>query len=166
MSAKAQEEDLCRASGLYKCLLSKPIYYNNNISDDSLYYTDGILYSKDVPFFADDHGVLLEKPYSLSIITSPAPCNRDGSLDQDIVKEVFKRRIPRILKIAQVNGHSNLILGAWGCGAFANDPEVVAEIFKESLDKFKEFFDHICFAVYDPRPGEPVFKTFKEILLK
>jgi uncharacterized protein (TIGR02452 family) len=48
--AIAQEEDLCRCSGLYSCLKSKPLFYNANILFDNNYYTDGIIYSPNVPF--------------------------------------------------------------------------------------------------------------------
>jgi len=49
--AKAQEEDLCRASGLYPCLLRAPDYYAVNRAEGSLLYTDRLIYSPSVPFF-------------------------------------------------------------------------------------------------------------------
>lgn len=71
--AKAQEEDLSRCSALYTCLLTQPTFYQVNRAHDSLLYTDHLIYSPDVPFFRDDDYALLDAPFVLSIITSPAP---------------------------------------------------------------------------------------------
>jgi uncharacterized protein (TIGR02452 family) len=51
--AKAQEEDLCRCSGLYACLITQPEYYEVNRAQASMLYTDHIIYSPRVPFFRD-----------------------------------------------------------------------------------------------------------------
>jgi uncharacterized protein (TIGR02452 family) len=70
--AIAQEEDLCRASALYACIKSKPMFYNANILCDGSLYTDGIIYSPNVPFFRNDDNEFLEETFPLSIITAPA----------------------------------------------------------------------------------------------
>lgn len=163
----AQEEDLCRASGLYPCLLSKPMYYSiNNLCDTPL-YTDAIIYSPKVPFFRDSYKSLLYEPFELSIITSPAPCLRNiaitDNLDEDVLYTTIYNRAKKILQVAAYNGHKSIILGAWGCGAFGNSAEVVSQIFKEVLAKVP-LFEHVCFAVYDIRPETPVFNIFKETL--
>src|SRR4029079_8799885 len=49
--AKAQEEDLCRCSGLYPCLMSQPGYYEANRNNRSAIYTDHLIYSPQVPLF-------------------------------------------------------------------------------------------------------------------
>jgi len=72
-NAKAQEEDLARASALYSCLLTQPLYYDTNRRTPSMLYTDHIIYSPDVPFFRDDTLTLLEAPFLASVITAPAP---------------------------------------------------------------------------------------------
>ena len=41
-----------------------------------------------------------------------------------------------------------MVLGAFGCGAFRNPPEVVAKLFKEAVDDFGLLFETIEFAVY------------------
>lgn len=164
--AIAQEEDLCRSSGLYSCLKSKPLFYNKNILCEDAFYTDDIIYSPDVPFFRNDDHVLLEQPYNLSIISSPAP-NLNGTMPagwQALLKGIINERALKILDIAALHGHKNIILGAWGCGAFGNDPVMVATIVKETLKRF-DCFEHIAFPVYDTRPGTTLFNTFKEILL-
>src|SRR6185312_12808515 len=71
--AKAQEEDLCRCSALYTCQLTQSAYYEVNRATSSMLYTDNIIYSPDVPFFRDDRLQLLDEPFTVSIITAPAP---------------------------------------------------------------------------------------------
>lgn len=160
--AIAQEEDLCRASGLYPCVKSKPKFYNANILGDS-FYTDHTIYSPKVPFFRDDKLKFLETPFELSIISSPAPNIRGmESVDEDQIINVFYNRMLQILQIAAHHQHSTLILGAWGCGAFGNDPALVATVFAEALKEYS-YFQHICFAVYDTREPPHVFETFKKV---
>lgn len=168
--AMAQEEDLCRCSGLYPCLKSKPVFYNQNILCDDCYYTNNIIYSKDVPFFRNEFNLLLEQPFPLSIISSPAPNLNAVRGNLATVKEVDElallsrllERAVKILQVAHVNGHSNIILGAWGCGAFGNDPVMVATVFEEAL-KVVPTFTHVCFAVYDTRTPPHLFESFNEI---
>jgi uncharacterized protein (TIGR02452 family) len=164
--AIAQEEDLCRASSLYACLKSKPQFYNDNLLSEDTCYTDGMLYSPKVPFFRDHHNSFLEEPLELSIITAPAPNNNTtATLDAHKVQQCIFHRTLKILQIAELYGHKNIILGAWGCGAFGNDPEQIAQAFKEALDDLP-VFEHICFAVYDTRENTPVYQTFKDCLTK
>lgn len=161
--AIAQEEDLARASGLYVCVKSKPMFYNKNILCESCLYTDDMIYSPDVPFFRDEHGMLLEDPFVVSIISAPAPNVRGQDLDKKEVKATFYRRILQIANIAALYKHDTIILGAWGCGAFGNDPEMVASIFQEVLHIFPAF-KHVCYAVFDNREGTPIFNTFKKVI--
>ncbi len=143
--AIAQEEDLCRASALYPCIKTKPAYYNANILCDDSYYTDGIIYSPKVPFFRNDHSIFLEEPYLLSIISAPAPnISSMKDIDEELLVGKLYLRIVKILQIAHANGHKNIILGAWGCGAFGNDPTMVATIFMEALETVP-VFEHVCF---------------------
>lgn len=161
--AIAQEEDLCRASGLYACTKSKPQFYNDNILCEDALYTDNIIYSPKVPFFRDDNNTFLEEPYLLSIISAPAP-NLSGLREEglkNLVKGVFRERALKVLQIAAQHGHKTIVLGAWGCGAFGNDPKMVAEVFLDTLVKVPAF-EHVCFAVYDTRPETPVYETFKK----
>ncbi len=163
--AQAQEEDLCRASGLYPCIKNKPAYYNANVLCDDTYYTDGIIYSPKVPFFRNDFKVFLEEPYLLSIISAPAPnISSMKDIDEELLVSKLYLRIVKILQVAHANGHKNIILGAWGCGAFGNDPTMVAALFMEAL-KTVPVFEHVCFPVYDTRDEKVLFKIFKQIVL-
>ena len=161
--AQAQEEDLCRCSGLYPCLKSKPQFYNDNLLRDDRYYTDNIIYSPRVPFFRDEANAFLETPFLLSIISAPAPNMHGMEIDEELLRTTISRRALKVLHVAAEHGHTHLILGAWGCGAFCNDPLMVANIFKEVLKKVP-VFNHVCFAVYDTRPETPLYKTFKQVM--
>ncbi len=44
----------------------------------------------------------------------------------------------------------SVLLGAFGCCAFENDPEVVARAYKTALQEFPKVFKQIKFAVYCP----------------
>jgi len=162
--AVAQEEDLCRSSGLYVCTKRKPVFYNENILCDDTFYTDNIIYSPNVPFFRDEYNQFLDNPYYLSIISAPAPNVRSmENVDEDVLYSVLYNRILKILHIARVYSHDNIILGAWGCGAFGNDSTMVATAFKDALTEISHF-DHVCFAVYDTHEGHPIYTAFKQVL--
>lgn len=167
--AIAQEEDLCRASSLYACLKSKPLFYNANIMCDDTFYTDGVIYSPNVPFFRDQHNLFLDDPFTLSVISAPAPNVRSMASDltehEDFNEALYGTlfsRAKKILKIAETHGHKNIVLGAWGCGAFGNDAGMVAVAFIEALEKVP-VFEHVCFAVYDTRTPPVLYEKFQEI---
>jgi len=160
--ANAQEEDLCRCSGLYDSLKTKTEFYERN-SKNKIEYTDDIIYSPNVPFFKDDNFNLLEKPIHLSVITSPAPNLMHGFDNEFDLNFLINKRILKILRVAMMNNHKTILLGAWGCGAFQNDPLMIINAFKESL-KLLPFFEHVCFPVFDTRPGASLYNTFKNNL--
>lgn len=152
--AKAQEEDVCRGSALYPCLLTQRAYYDENRECGTMLYTDHIIYSPAVPFFRDDRNDLLEQPYACSVITAPAPnageeLRRRPDARPEITRTLL-RRTAMVLEVAAANGERNLVLGAWGCGVFRNDPDEVAGIFAETLaePRFAGAFDLIVHAVW------------------
>jgi uncharacterized protein (TIGR02452 family) len=160
--ALAQEEDLCRDSGLYFCLKKKPQFYNENILCEDSYYTDNMIYSPKVPFFRDANKEFLDKPYYLSVITAPAPnVSAMEKVDAEKLLMTLRRRVNKILTIAAHYNHKTIVLGAWGCGAFGNAADQVAEVFKTELQTFS-CFEKVCFAVYDPRPNQEVLKVFQQ----
>lgn len=166
--AKAQEEDLTRCSGLYPCLLSQPTYYDANRADPSVLYTDHLIASPRVPFFRDDNRSRLEQPFVASVITAPAP-NAGQHLRRfphahDEIAEVLRRRAGYVLAVARDLGHRVVLLGAWGCGVFQNDPERVADAFGGWLGsvEFAGAFDRIVFAVIDARVGQPTLSAFED----
>lgn len=158
--ARAQEEDVCRCSALYPCLLEAPTYYDVNRAHPDSIYTDHLIYTPDVPFFkTKGRGDLLETPFELSVLTAPAP-NTGAVLKRDpdagaAIREAFERRARYVLAAMADEGHHAIVLGAWGCGAFRGDPEMVADVFAGALEDFAGVFEHVVFPVFDPREGEP-----------
>jgi uncharacterized protein (TIGR02452 family) len=158
--SKAQEESLCRASNLYFSLLKTPEYYDENEARDTHLFTDMMIYHPEITFFRDDDGNLLEKTLVASIITAPAPKFYNLTDDEKkIVPAIFKVRINRVFQISLDMGHRNLILGAWGCGAYGNDPEMVAKIFKQCLSYYGSKFDNIVFSITDAKMCEIFAET-------
>ena len=177
--AIAQEEDLCRASGLYNCLKRKPQFYNENILADDNFYTDSMIYSPKVPFFRDEHNLFLDKPFEVSIISAPAPNVRamkendvlfEGTEEEldafaEVLAGTIELRIRKILRVAALHGHKTLVLGAWGCGVFGNDPNIMAALFYGCLMD-NSVFEHVCFAVYDTRTPPAVYEAFRDTIGK
>jgi uncharacterized protein (TIGR02452 family) len=152
--AKAQEEDLARRSALYACLLTQRAYYDANRAERSLLYTDHIIYSPEVPFFRDQRLDFVEEPYCTSIITAPAP-NAGAMLPREPdagprIEATLEARAAKVLAVAADRGHRCLVLGAWGCGAFRNDPRVMAAIWARWLGSpaFAGAFERVVFAIY------------------
>jgi len=150
--AVAQEETIARASGLYPTLLKGDFYYTFNRQLGTCLYSDYMIYSPDVPVFKYENGEVMDKPISLSVITSPATNagailkNEPEKMDQ--IEQVMRVRTQKVLALSAAHHHEVLILGAWGCGVFRNDPEMIAGLFKELLDgPFKGQFKRIVFAV-------------------
>ena len=148
--ARAQEESLCRASGLYPCINGNAMYRDHAHTSGG-FYTNYAIYSPDVPVIKDDEGNLLDTPYLCSFVTSPAV--NVGALRSDhkeSVRDEMRERINKVLAIMAGHGHDAAVLGAWGCGVFKNDPEVIAELFAKALrGKFAGAFAKVVFAILD-----------------
>jgi uncharacterized protein (TIGR02452 family) len=159
--ARAQEEVLCRSSALYHTLVGDPMYesHRRRPRPDS---TDWVIYSPAVPVFRTDDGVALEEPWLLSFISCAAPYA--PSIGQPEAGDLLQRRIHRLLAIARAFGHPALVLGAWGCGAFRNDPLRTARDFREALEgAFRGAFSDVVFAVSDWSPERRFLGPFRDI---
>jgi uncharacterized protein (TIGR02452 family) len=165
--AKAQEESVARASALYLCLRAAPDFYAFHRDQRDLRYSDRVIYSPAVPIFRDDKGSLLDRPHQTAFLTAAAPnlgaILRNQPEHAADVPAVLRQRALRVLRVAAAHGHRTLVLGAWGCGVFRNDPATVANAFAEALREVNRF-DRIVFAVSDNRPGTPVYAAFESIL--
>jgi uncharacterized protein (TIGR02452 family) len=164
--ARAQEETLARASGLAACIAGHPMYARNAALRDALYLDDAI-YSPDVPVFRDDEGAPLPEPYLCAFITAPA-VNAGVVLERDRsrraeVRATMAHRVNRVLAIAALHEHTALVLGAWGCGVFRNDPAQVAGLFAEGLaGPFRGAFAEVVFAVLDSSPERRFIGPFEQ----
>lgn len=151
--SQAQEESLARSTGLYPCLMEVPEYYQINRQTKSCFYTDHMIYSPQVPLLKDDKGTYRPTLQLASFITAPAVntgvVQQRESARLPEVEQVMKRRIAKVLAIALEHGHAHLVLGAWGCGVFRNDPAQIAQYFHEVIEtSFKQAFATIVFAIY------------------
>jgi len=165
--ARAQEESLARGSSLYATIERSPMYAFHRQQGDAL-YTSWMIHSPDVPVFRDDDtGALLEEPYACAFLTSAAPnagvvLQRDYSR-RDEVERVMRARVHRALAVMAHHGHRHLVLGAWGCGVFANDPNVVADELARALDgPFAGVFEEVVFAVLDWSAERRFVRPFAE----
>jgi len=152
-----QEEDLCRCSNLYPCISQGKVfddYYGYNRSLENDIYSDRLIYSSDVLFFKDEDYWCIPIRTKCDVITCPAPVECSD-------KQVFINRIKCIIGAAYSKGVGTLVLGKFGCGAFSNDPQLVATAFKEVLDEYK-LFDVVYFPVFDDSESSDIFE---EVLL-
>ncbi|MFF2352879.1 TIGR02452 family protein [Kitasatospora sp. NPDC058115] len=162
--ARAQEEDLCRSALLYTCLLEAPDYYEAHRASTDLRYSHRVIVSPDVPVVRGEDGGLLARPYPVTFLTSPAPnagqlaLRTPGGVD---VRGVLAERAERVLAVAARHGVRALVLGAWGCGVFRNDPAEVAEAFAYALARYGAAFDRVVFAVWDRTPVSPNRAAFE-----
>ena len=164
--SEAQEESLARSSGLYACIHDS-VMYNANRRAGNPIYTEHLIYSPGVPFFRDDRGALLSEPWSCAVVTAPAVnagVARKRGASRTKIKRVMRERMKRVLTLAASRGHGTIVLGAWGCGVFRNDPAEVAGLFRETLDgDLRGAFELAHFAVYDTLDGRFI-SAFREQL--
>lgn len=116
-------------------------------------YTDGMIYSPRVPLIRNDSGELLDRSIQVSIVTAAAVnAGVVKRFEADKVTEIettMKKRIDKILALSAHYKHKTLILGAWGCGVFQNDPALVASLFAILLkEKYRGVFEKVLFAIY------------------
>jgi uncharacterized protein (TIGR02452 family) len=163
--AGAQEENIFRRSNLFLSLYQFASYASEyNIEKHAKSYpldkNTGGIYSTNITVFrgSEKNGYcLLRNPYNVSIVTVPAInkpdlVNRNGKLyiANDLVKPT-KEKIRTILRIAGKYKHDCLVLGAFGCGAFANPPHHIAELFKEIFfeGEFRSKFKLVVFSILE-----------------
>lgn len=159
--ARAQEEVLCRSSALFATLEGDRMYaaHRQRPRPDS---SEWAIYSPDVPVFRTDGGTALEQPWLLSFITCAAPYA--PAIGQPEAGDLLARRIHRVLDIARAHGHAVLVLGAWGCGAFANDTRRTAVDFRRALEKeFGGVFSEVVFAITDWSADRMFLGPFRDV---
>lgn len=183
--SRAQEESLCRCSNLYPCLDQPALkqnyyYYHRNLND--LRYTDACIWSPDVKIFKSDDPIPERLPESdwctVDILTCAAPNLRlkpynsmnpgkGGSaleLNDRELGKLHDKRARHLLSVALANRDEVLVLGAFGCGAFRNNPYVVARAYHNVLNEpeFRNKFRHIAFAIYYTQREQGNFEAFRK----
>ena len=184
--AGAQEECLCRCSTLYPCIDIKEMwngFYTPHRNSHNPLHNGDIIYTPDVTVFMTDTDFPKRMDesdwYSVDVITCAAPnlrekpSNRynpndgDGkiSITNKELEDIHTSRLRRILQTAYANGCEAVILGAFGCGAFKNPPEVVARASKIVAEEFKNRFEVIEFAVYCRCEDDRNYRAFRNALM-
>lgn len=176
--AKAQEEDLCRQSTLLASLESKDArpYYEYHQSQNSRYSSDAMIFSPNVEIIRNSLGQLKTEPTPVTVLTCAAPMlgrplrhsgETPGHKDNVSLKALLFQRICGILRAARFYGCRYLVLGAWGCGAFGNDAQMIARLFYKAFKelRFKDtkpeyYFRQVVFAVLDHSGSQYNYKSF------
>ncbi len=181
--SSAQEESLCRTSTLYPLIYRRKLrdtFYkhhkdlNTPKASDSLIYTEGVIICKtdeDLPKRMPQEDWL-----SVDVITIAAPDLRTRSNPHAPLvgngtfmnnAELFGYHLKRaihMLTCAAAQKADILVLGAFGCGAFENDPSVVARAYRVALEEFPKVFERIEFAIYCPPGKSENYKAFEREL--
>ncbi len=183
--SSAQEESLCRCSTLYFSLNTPAMwdgFYTPHRHAQDPKHNDDIIYTPDVYVIKTDTDspVLMKEDewYKVNVITCAAPNLRqmpsnkmntsDGvknvkMTDKDLLA-LHEKRLSRILQVAKNEGTEVVILGAFGCGAFENRPEVVAQAARNVVKQFLYDFNDIEFAVYCPPNDDTNYKVFERVI--
>ena len=183
--SSAQEEAICRCSTLYPCLNTKEmwsLFYTPHRNADDPLYNDDCIFTPSVRVFKSDTNFPETLPeaewWSVDLITCAAPNlrrvpsnlmnpnagSKKAELTYKELKALHARRIQRIFEVAMANHAEVLILGAFGCGAFCNPPELVAEVFAEYTSKYRECFDTIEYAVFHTEREKANYLAFKNAM--
>lgn len=167
--ARAQEEALCRCSNLYDVLdtetLEESFYLRHRLQRNRL-FSDKVIYSPDIQVIRSDDLERLDTPFSVDVLTCAAPYNIPPR-DREELKPVYKSRVTNILETAMAHDVDTIVLGAFGCGAFFNPPELMAEAFRSVLidEQYALYFKKVIFAIYCQFPSDRNFTVFKNTLL-
>lgn len=166
--SNAQEECLCRCTTLYPCLDVELLwkgYYTFHRKRHSALYTDACIYTPDIVAVKSDEQwpkLLPQEDWiNLDIISCAAPNLRERPSNKmnpsagerviiadEELRKLLERRIKGILQVAACHKVDVLVLGAFGCGAFCNSPQMVAEVFRKALEEYQCYFTAVEFAVY------------------
>ena len=177
--AKAQEECLCRSSNLYPCLEDGRVFeefYRYQQKKTDYDFSHRLIYSPGITVFKDSSPVpqaLKESEWFLvDVITCAAPyLAKRRYVNPTVLGNLLQNRIRNILEAAIDNEAEVLILGAFGCGAFKNPPEVVAKAFRQVLSEQRyQAFRRVIFAIKSSVGGDaytvcPNLAAFETVFL-
>jgi len=168
--ALAQEESLAMSSTLYAAQAAHFDFYEYNRGRRTLLYSDRMIYATDTIVFRDEKGELLESPYRIDILTSPAvnvgAIRNTQPEELPEVESATLARLDKLLALFLHHGATRLLLGAWGCGVFRNDPAQMAAWFAKYLGpggKYARCFEEVLFAVFDRSDEGKNIRPFQEV---
>ena len=172
--SRAQEESICRRSDYMLALDPKnnphlkkqmPLFSYYNIP------TDGVIYTPCVQIFREESsgGFSFKHPQTLDFIASAAHDTKRVGRAANYV-QMTEEKIRAQLRAAFARGNDTIVLSAFGCGAFGNDPKEVADIYAKVLKEpeFAGKFRKIVFAIIDDRNGtnyRPFYRKLHGIVI-
>lgn len=178
----AQEESLCRCSNLYPIIEQDRFleaYYDKNRAENDFRATNAIIYAPNVTVLKTDtdYPKLMPKKewYKVDVITCAAPClygqrsyydkiaEKEVVIDSNWQTKIHLSRCKQILRTALANNARRLVLGAFGCGAFGNNPKSVARGMQLALKEFDSQFEEIVFAIYHQPYELRNYQVFKRV---
>ena len=183
--SSAQEESLCRCSTLYFNLNTNEMwngFYSPHRAARDPIHNDDAIYTPRVTVFKGDTAFPAMLPesewYEVDVISCAAPNLREhpsnqmnsGDGDQraqvapDELRRIHEKRLARILDVAVANGEEAVVLGAFGCGAFRNDPKVVAAAAAAVVPRYRTRFKVIEFAVYCRADDTRNYDAFRAVI--
>ena len=165
--AFTQEASICRLSDFYPRLLEKArlgVFYDKSVTTP---YDDQVLYSRDVAIIKPDipNPVLFEECERLRIDVAccAAPNQNEQELSYDELYEIIEKRISLVLDSCLENGATNVVLGAWGCGALKNPPQTMISAMMSAIsEEYTWAFENLIFAVPDSGSSQINYNIFHE----
>jgi len=102
-----------------------------------------------------------EEIFSFLELRAAAVDLRDGNEDEFATVDCTNRIVAQ-LETLKERGIRHAVLSAFGCGAFLNPPETVAQCYCEALKSREQDFDCVAFAIFHPGYGPDNYVTFKQ----
>ncbi len=162
----AQEEAICYCTNLFYELVNYSDWYKHPLNN-GLYDNKSIL-SHNIAVVASERGNLLppDEVFYIDVLTCAAP-NLSSVLTyrpslKEVAENISRDRVAYVMDIFANNHYDTIILGAFGCGVFKNDPNVIASAFKTYINNNSDKFKNIIFAIPDKTSKN--YQTFKNIL--
>lgn len=154
-----QEEDLFRRSNYFLTLINEFYPLRN----------EEAVYSQDVTVFRDSESCMYCEidPVQISFIASPAlrgPWSDGKWLQNQRDIAMVTEKIRLMFSIALMHGHDSLVLGAWGCGAFANPADHISKLFRLVCDEFDGCFKRVIFPIPGGNNNKRIFDIFENTL--
>lgn len=184
--SRAQEESICRCTTLYPVLDTEENwkrFYSVNRANRNPLHDDACIYTPEIIVCKGDTDRPARLPRErwdmVDVVTVAAPnlherpsnlYNPESGNPANITdEELFalqEKRLRHIFTVVAHHGADIFVTGAFGCGAFQNNPEVVAQAYKKILPEFDGCFKEIVFAIYCKAGDTINYDTFKKVLGK
>ena len=157
-----QEEHLCVKTTVLCSLETDEAwpFYQTNLDCGTQAQTDTILISPNTMVIRNPDLSLREDPFPIAVMTVSAPiASRMEQEELPNLENILRSRIRGMLRTAAAEGYTRLVLGAWGCGNFGNDPELVAKLFHGAL---QGCFEEVTMAVFDNSEDQYRYSCFEK----